>query len=115
MGAFLEVAEALDAAQRALLGAVPTSRHPGIPLGEAIASFRRRLAEAEARMPAWRRDATADVHDRCAAALDAARAEAETLAGEPGPLGFERLNARIGDVLHPLEEFAEAERALRRR
>lgn len=111
---FLRMASALDQAQRALLAAVPTPRDDGIPLAEAIAAFERGLTETEARMPAWRTEDTASLHDECAAALTAARAEAERLRLEPGRLSFEMLNARIGDVLHPLEVFADTERALRR-
>ncbi|HVL89505.1 MAG TPA: hypothetical protein VM841_04635 [Actinomycetota bacterium] len=111
---FLHMAAALDDAQRALLAAIPTARDDGIPLAEAIVAFERGLAETEARMPAWRTPATAAMHDECAAAIRAARVECETLRLEPETLSFEALNARIGDVLHPLEVFADTERALRR-
>lgn len=111
---FLHMASALDAAQRGLLAAVPAPRDDGIPLAEAIASFERGLTETEARMPGWRTEETASMHEECSAALREARAEAERLRLEPGRLTFETLNARIGDVLHPLEIFADTERALRR-
>lgn len=108
------MAAALDAAQRALLHAIPTSRDEGIPLAEAIAAFERGLRDTEALMPGWRSKETEALHDRCARAIDDAREEAERLRLEPRRLEFETLNARVGDVLHPLEVFADAERTLRR-
>jgi len=114
LAAFLYMASALDDAQRALLAAVPTARHDGVPLAAAIAAFERGLAEAADRMPAWRAAETATLHAECSAALIAARAEVERLRLEPGRLTFEALNGRIGDALHPLEAFADAEQALRR-
>lgn len=112
--AFRRVAAELDAAQRALLGAVPTSRDPGVPLAEALGAFEAGLARVEALMPGWRRPATEDLWRRCASALEAAGAATERLRSEPGVLGFEALNARVGDVLSLLEEFVEAARDLRR-
>lgn len=114
LGAFLHMASALDQAQRALLSAVPTPRDDGTPLAEAIVAFERGLSETEARMPGWLTDDTAPLHAACAAALVEARAEVERLRLEPGRLTFDALNGRIGDVLHPLEAFADAERVLRR-
>lgn len=112
---FDAVAALLDRAQRALLLAVPTARHPGAALSDSIDAFEASLADAEAIMPSWRTAATEEWWQRCRAALDAAKAEAARLrATPPGPTEFESLNARIGDVLAPLEDFAEAERALRR-
>ncbi len=112
--AFLKTAESVDAAQRALLAAVPTPRDDGIPLADAIATFQRRLDQADALMPLWAAAGIEDLHLRCGRALVAARTEADRLRLEPKPLNFESLNTRLGDVLHPLEEFADAEKALRR-
>jgi hypothetical protein len=113
--AFGVVASHVDAAQRALLAAIPTSRDPGVSLGQALATFGRRLEQAEAAMEAWRDEGL--VHDwtKCTEGLAEARAEAGRLRLEPADLGFEALNARVGDVLHPLDAFADAEAALRRR
>ncbi len=104
----------MDAAQRALLAAVPTSRHPGAPLASALDEFDRRLEVVAHHIGQGR--GTAEVWERCETAVVAARAEAEAMrASPPGPTEFEALNARLGDVLGPLEEFAEIERELRRR
>lgn len=112
---FAAVAEAVDRAQRALLAAVPTYRHPGAPLSVALDDFDAALAEVARRMPAWRSPVTDAWWRRCEDALAAAEAQATRLrAAPPGPEEFEALNARIGDVLAPLEDFAEAEQALRK-
>lgn len=112
---FAPVAVAVEAAQRALLAAIPTSRDPGVPLGQALAAFGSHLDAAGRALDGWDEPIIAAERGRCSAAIAAARAEAERLRLEAGPLGFERLNARVGDVLHPLEEVAEVERTLRRR
>lgn len=107
--AFDAVAVHVDAAQRALLAAIPSARDPGVPLAQALAEFGKHLARAT--------DALAHLnHERTklTEALAAARAHAENLRLGPEPAGFEALNARVGDVLHPLEAFADVERALRR-
>jgi hypothetical protein len=108
---FTAVAVEVDAAQRALLAAIPRPRDEGVPLAEALLSFDQAIARARAALEPLD---DAQVWAACGAALD----EAATLAGhlrlEPAELTFEALNARVGDVLHPLEIFADVERALRR-
>ena len=113
--AFGTVAAHVDAAQRSLLAAIPTSRDEGIPLAQALAAFNDNIGRAAAGMAAWREDRVLHEWTRCEDALRAAREEAERLRLEPRVLEFEELNGRVGDVLHPLEEFADVERALRRR
>jgi hypothetical protein len=113
--AFDRVTSTVAAAQRALLAAIPTSRDPGIPLAQALAEFGKLLREAADAMPGWRGDHTVHEWTKCSDALARAQKEAASLRLEPGTLGFERLNARVGDVLHPLETFAEVERAMRKR
>lgn len=113
--AFGRSAASVEAAQRALLAAIPTARDQGVPLAQALAAFAGHLDEARAAMDGWRDDALVHEWTKCADAIESARAEAARLRLEPGTLGFESLNARVGDVLHPLETFADVERALRRR
>jgi len=116
--AFLKLAEQLDLAQRALLTAIPTSRNPGRPLDVALDEFELGLANAERLMPGWLTDETREWHARCSEDLASARNEAAALRAaipEGEILQFELLNSRIGDMLHPLEEFADAERFLRKR
>jgi len=109
------VAVHVDAAQRALLAAVPTSRDPGVPLAQALVAFAEELEDAARAMPAWRDEAAAGMWESCSKALEDARVRADELRLEGADLGFEALTLRVGDLLHPLEAFADAETHLRRR
>ena len=111
--AFRKVAAELDAAQRALLSAVPTSRNTGAPLPEAIAGFLEGLDRMEAAMPAWRIPQTEESWKKCFAVLAEARVAAERLGNDGTKLEFEPLNARLGEIIAPLEEFAYAALSLR--
>jgi len=111
---FGRVASEIDLAQRALLAAIPTSRDAGVPLAQALAEFGARLEAAGSALQDWPAGIRDERWGRCTEALARARGEAERLRLEPGSLGFEPLNERIGDVLHPLETFADVERELRR-
>jgi len=110
---FFRACAHVDAAQRALLEAVPTSRRTGIPLGEALSAFRTHLAAASDALEDWSSDP--ERRSVCAAALLAAREESETLRLSPEMLDFEALNGRLSDVLHPIEILADVEREMRRR
>lgn len=111
--AFRRCAAELNSAQRALLAAVPTSRDAGVPLGEAIERFLEGLDRLETQMPGWRIEQTEDAWKGCFRVLAESRAEALRVKEDP-PDGFEALNARLGDVIAPLEEFAYAALSLRR-
>lgn len=114
--AFRRVTMELDAAQRTLLAAVPTSRDAGLPLTEAIDGFLAGLTRAEAAMSEWRTAKTELLWRRCAEALVEARSQAQRLRDDPAAerLTFEPLNARLGDLVTPLEEFAEVAGEIRR-
>lgn len=111
--AFDLVATPVEAAQRALLAAVPTFRDDGAPLAYALADFQSHLAEAQMQLQAWSALAPASLGARCAEALVEAGAEAERLRTEPGELVFEALNGRLGDILFHLETFADVETEIR--
>lgn len=111
--AFRRVAAELDAAQRTLLASVPTARDPGGPLADALDGFLAGIARVEALMPSWRMPKTESLWQRCSEALTAARTEAQSLK-QSQTLDFEALNARLGDVISPLEEFADAAGEIRR-
>lgn len=112
--AFSPVALHIDRAQRALLAAVPKPRDDGAPLAQALATFSKELAGARAAMDSWRHPATEELWKGCMAALDQAAAAGESLRLGTHPATFEALNEAVGVVLHPLEEFADTDRALRR-
>lgn len=112
--AFRRCAAELDSAQRALLAAVPRSRDKGTPLNEAIQDYLAGLDRLEAAMPGWRIEQTEDAWKDCFRVLAESRAEVLRVKESP-PNGFEQLNARLGDVIAPLEQFAYAALSLTRR
>jgi hypothetical protein len=113
--AFAVAAGLVDEAQRALIAAVPTSRNPGVPLADALDAFIVVLGALDDAMPAWRDERLAHEWTKCAEGIREARAQAGTLRRIDAELTFEQLNSRVGDVLYPLEAFADAERDVRRR
>ena len=113
VSAFRASANRVDAAQRALLSAIPTSRDPGRPLEEAIDEFLEHLAGAEPALAAWHTEPLMHEWTSCSEAITAARGEAAQLRSGPS-LGFEALNARVGEVIAPLEAFADAAGRVRR-
>jgi len=113
--AFMRSAVLVEETQRALIAAIPTSRDPGIPLHEAIDAFTRALEIARGSVAAWRDERLAHEWTKCSQALDEARRLSEGLRLAAGGLTFEQLNARVGDVLYPLETFADVEAEIRRR
>jgi len=110
--AFRRCASELDAAQRALLAAVPTARNDGIALEQAIDDYLAGLDRLETNMAGWRIEQTEDAWKDAFKALAESRALALKIKGSP-PNGFEALNAKLGDVIAPLEHFAYAALSLR--
>ena len=64
-------------------------------------------------MPGWRIPQTEEAWKKCFAVLAEARVGAERLRDDPVQLEFEALNARLGEIIAPLEEFAYAALTLR--
>lgn len=108
---FEPIGDAVEAAQQALLRAVPTFRDDGIAIGFALAAFTEHLDHAERALAHW--DVSPDIAARCGEAIEAAREEATKLRLETNALVFEALNGRIGDILFPLETVADIETELR--
>jgi hypothetical protein len=118
LASFEALAPALDRARSVLTESVPGTRLPGRPLAETLLEFEDRLREVRAGMDAWR---TPEVEAQWVAAssgLDEALALADRVRTQaPDPGGFEGLIGLIGDLLAPLDAFADAAdrfRALRR-
>ena len=82
----------------------------GEPAPSAFEGF---LQEARGGMAAWRTDRTEDVWQGCQVALEEAAERAERFRLEAPQLDFEGLALALGDLIAPLEAFAEAERSLR--
>jgi hypothetical protein len=66
-------------------------------------------------MAPWRDERVAHEWTKCVEGIREARAQAVALQRIDVDLTFEQLNARVGDLLYPLEAFADAERDFRRR
>jgi len=111
--AFRKVASELDAAQRTLLAAVPTARASGVSLADAVQGYLDGLERLESHMLGWRIPSTEESWQKCAQAIAESGTLARGLASQPEGLEFEALNARLGEVIAPLEEFAYAALSLR--
>ncbi|HVM11145.1 MAG TPA: hypothetical protein VM638_01535 [Actinomycetota bacterium] len=94
---FVRVAEHVEAAKEALVGAMPTARRPGTPLAEAIHRFEEEVAAARSALAAW----------------DDPGHEMERLRLEAPALDFEGMAIVLGDLIAPLDVFQEAEHRLR--
>jgi hypothetical protein len=113
---FLDCAEVIEGGRRVLLGVLPTGRVEPAPIAVGTDALRRAIVDARVWMPRWQLTELADEWGDCVAALDeseAALAEVDQVAGETREL--EELLGSVQDVIEPLDVFADAERAFRRR
>ena len=103
------VERVLERAKAALTDAVPGTRFPGRPLGEALWAFETDLGEVRDRMDRWR---SPEIEREWVAASDGlaeALALAHRLRSEGSePVGFEGLIAVVADLIAPLEPFEAA-------
>jgi hypothetical protein len=106
--AFRLAAEPVERAKEALVEAVPTGRGPGRPLADALVDFEEGLRTAEGLMPAWRHPEVEPHWVACDEALAESLREAEALRVDPPTLGFESLQATVGELIGPLEAFYDA-------
>jgi hypothetical protein len=108
---FVAVLNVVEAAKAELMTAVPSPRGvPARPLAEALLSFEEGLRAARQAMTG--RDLPEAVRSTCAEAIDDAQARAERLRLDAPVLDYEGLVAVLGDLIEPLDAFAEAERSL---
>lgn len=113
--AFLDCAQAIEAGRRVLLGTLPTGRVEPAPVAVGVDALRRSLDDVRAWMPAWRLPEIADAHEDCLTALDDADAALdELLEVAANTAELEELLDAVGEVVAPLDAFADAERAWRR-
>jgi len=103
------VVEHVERAKGALVSAMPSARRAGTPLAEALHVFETEIAAARERMPGWHGERWAE----CDHALALAAGGAERLRLEAPALDFEGLVMVLGDLIAPLDVFAEAERGFR--
>ena len=112
--AFGSIVAVLERAKAALTESVSGSRLPGRPLAETLLEFEEGLREVDARMRGWRVPELEDVWLAAAAGLAQARRLAARVRLEAAePVGFEGLIGLIGDLLAPLEVFAQAQERFR--
>lgn len=107
--AFGSLAPTLDRARAVLTESVPGTRLPGRPLAETLLEFEVGLREVRAGMDAWHVPEVDEAWLAASAGLDEALALADRIRTQaPDPGGFEGLIGLIGDLLAPLDAFAEA-------
>lgn len=114
--AFLDCAEVIEGGRRVLLSTLPTGRVEPAPIGVGVDALRRALEDARGWMDAWKLVELEDVWLECHRALDEAEAslgEVEEVAATTDEL--EELLEAVQEVIGPLDAFADAESAWRRR
>ena len=114
--AFVDTADALAAARRRLLATLPAGRVEPGPVALGLAAMRAALEVAGELLQRWQFQPAPDVWVACVEGLDAAASAlvpAEEVALTSREL--DDLIAAFADIVDPLDAFAEAERAWRRR
>lgn len=114
--AFLDCADVIEGGRRVLLGTLPTGRVEPAPIAVGTDAVRQAVTDARTWMPAWRLAEIEPEWQDCARALD----EAERGADEIDEVAastreLEELLEACQSVIDPLDTFADAERAFRRR
>jgi hypothetical protein len=113
--AFLDCAAVIEGGRRTLLGTMPVGRVEPTPVGLGVDAMAAALDDAEGWMDDWRVDGLEPDWDDCRAAMAEARAnldDVRAVAAETDEL--EELQEAVGEVVAPLDAFADAERTWRR-
>ena len=113
--AFLDCAAVIEGGRRMLLGTMPVGRVEPTPVGLGVDAMAAALDDAEEWMEAWHVEALADDWQDCRDAMAEARAnldEVRAVAAETDEL--EELQEAVGEVVAPLDAFADAEQTWRR-
>ena len=114
--AFLDCAAVIEGGRRTLLGTMPVGRVEPTPVGLGVDAMAAALDDAREWMDAWHIEALEDDWRECSEAMDEARtnlADVREVAAETTEL--EELQEAVGEVVAPLDAFADAEQAWRRR
>lgn len=112
---FLDCAQVVEGGRRTLLGTMPVGRVEPTPVGLGVDAMAAALDDAEEWMPEWRVEQLEDDWQDCAAAMREARDnldEVRAVAADTDEL--EELQEAVGEVVEPLDAFADAERTWRR-
>ena len=114
--AFLDCAEVIEGGRRVLLGTLPTGRVEPSPIAVGTDAVRRAIVDARTWMPRWHLDDLLDDWRDCHRALDDAEKGCERVDEVAASTReLEELLEAVQDVIEPLDTFADAERAWRRR
>lgn len=113
---FLDCAQAIEAGRRVLLGTLPTGRVEPAPVAVGADALQRSLEDVREWMPAWRLPEIEEDWADCMAAIEEARGNLdEVLQVAVDTSELEELLEAVSEVIAPLDAFADAERAFRRR
>lgn len=113
--AFLDCAQVIEGGRRTLLGTMPVGRVEPTPVGLGVDAMAAALDDAEAWMDDWRVEPLEDDWQDCVQAMQEAREhldEVRAVAADTDEL--EELQEAVGEVIEPLDAFADAERSWRR-
>jgi len=113
--AFLDCAAVIEGGRRTLLGTMPVGRVEPTPVGLGVDAMAAALDDAAGWMDDWRVDALHEDWEDCRAAMAEAREhldEVRDVAVETDEL--EELQEAVGEVIAPLDAFADAEQTWRR-
>lgn len=114
-GAFEAVLEELEPAKVAITDVLPSTRMPGRPLHDALATYERGLEGAAGLMPAWRHPTVEDVWHTCDDGLRRALSLTRRAREEaPDVIGFDGMLGLVEELLDPLDPFTQAEERFRR-
>lgn len=101
----------VERAKAALVAAVPSPRGAvRRPVAEAVLEFEEALREADDRLDAWH--GAPEAVAACRAGIREALRRAERLRLEAPDLDYEGLVTVLGDLIHPLEVFADSGKEL---
>jgi hypothetical protein len=103
----------VEDAKSSLVLSVRSGRIQGVPLASALAAFEEGLGEASDSMPPWRRAETEEHWLACEGALGESLRRAGDLRMERSPEIYEELIGEVGELLDPLDVFADASTAVR--
>jgi hypothetical protein len=96
----------VERAKAALVAAVPSPRGAiRRPMAEAVLEFEEALRDARDRLGAWH--GSPEVVAACRTGIHEALRRAERLRLEAPELDYESLVTVLGDLIHPLEVFAD--------
>lgn len=113
--AFMDCAQVVESGRRVLLSTLPTGRIEPAPIAVGLDALRGALADARDWMPRWEVDEVRPDWEDCRDAMDEAEANLDEVARVAASTGeLEELLEAVGEVVAPLDAFADAERTWRR-